>query len=272
MALEGGWARVGLRPLSALLPHEETIPAQIQKVAQELRRDGMQRDPLIVDGESGVVLDGMHRLAALALLGAEYAVCCLVDYSHPGISVKRWARVYKAGSPRTFTSVLEAVGLSAKHPSTEAFDSLEARRSAVAAMTERACYLPDGESGLARGFEIVRKIDQISSSVDWQRRFVPEDEIDSPLQDGRNLVVLVMKLRKSDVTSAGKSGLLFPCKTSMHVVDPRPVGADVPLEELREGSTRTLDLRLRTRHAVMPANSSYGGRMYKERLIVLSGS
>ena len=69
--------------------------------------------------------------------------------------------------------------------------------------------------------------------------------------------------------SAGRSGRLFPCKTSMHVIDPRPVGVDIPLRELREGSAKTLDLRIRSRHTLLPPDSLYGGRRYKERLVLM---
>ena len=272
MALEGGWGRVGLRPLSALLPHEETIPSKVRRVASELERDGMQRDPLMVEDESSIVLDGMHRLAALATLGIEYAVCCAVDYSSAGISVRRWARVYTAESSKAFADVLAGAGLSGRCSSTEALDSLEMRREAVAAMTQGGCYTRRGGSELARGFETVRKLDELCSTAGWRRSFVPEDEVDVPLQDERNLVVLVARLEKKDVMSAGKSGSLFPCKTSMHIIDPRPVGADVPLRELREGSRRTLELRLKSHHTVLPANTKYGGRKYKERLVVLRGN
>jgi hypothetical protein len=259
---------VGLRPIASLLPHEETIPSQIQRVADELRMDGVQKDPLIVDGESGVVLDGMHRLAALTHLGLGYAVCCSVDYSSSGISVKRWARVYTAGSGGHLLQVLDELGL-AKVTSTEALNSLESRRRPVAVLTQRRSYTAEEGADLAKGFEVVRSLDELSSTLGWKRTFVPEDEVDVHLQDDRNAVTLVSRLGKQDVVMAGMRKTLFPCKTSMHVIDPRPVGANIPLDELSDGSRHTLDTRLKSGHVVLPPNSEYGGRRYKERLVVL---
>ena len=270
MSLEGGWGRFGLRPLAALLPHEETIPAEIKRVSDELLRDAMQRDPLIVDAENGVVLDGMHRLAALSRLGLQYAVCFSVDYGSARISVRRWARVYTLPTGRGFAGAVENAGLS-QTSSVEAINSLETRRRPVAALSHSKCYVAK-EGDLETGLGMVRALDIVSESSGWKRTFVPEDEIDVPLQEERNLVVLVARLRKSDVISAARRKVLFPCKTSMHVLDPRPVGVNVPLDELRDGSKKTIESRLRSPHKLLPANSSHGGRRYKERLVVFGPS
>ena len=53
-----------LRPVPKLRPHEETIESNTREMVAQLKRDGAQKDPIIVDGATGVVLDGMHRLAA----------------------------------------------------------------------------------------------------------------------------------------------------------------------------------------------------------------
>ena len=147
---------------------------------------------------------------------------------------------------------------------------MERRNRVVASIMQSGCRVSDEGISLAEGFEIVRKFDEYSVSNGWRREFVPEDEIDIPLQDSNRLVLLVSRLRKQDVVLAGTSGSLFPCKTSMHVIDPRPVGVDIPLDDLKDGSRRTLEMRLRSDHTFLPANTEYGGRRYKERLVVLS--
>ncbi|MDV3277402.1 MAG: hypothetical protein LYZ69_02910 [Nitrososphaerales archaeon] len=271
MSLEGGEARVDLRPVSALLPHEETIQSQVERLAGELKRDGMQKDPIIVDHDTGAVLDGMHRLSALASMGIGYAVCFTVDYSSRAIMVKRWARVYGARSADQIKNTLGEAGLSERCPTSEAIEKLEDRHFAVAAMTETGGYVPSGKLELEGGFDIMRKIDEMAAAAGWTRRFLPEDDIDVPLQKRGNLILLSQRLTKQDVITAARTKHLFPCKTSMHVIDLRPVSANVPLAELREGSRKTLDARLRAPHTLLPPNSAYGGRRYKERLLVLGG-
>jgi hypothetical protein len=271
LAQEGGEARIDLRPISTLLPHEETIRSQVEKLSGELKRDGMQKDPIIVDYESGTVLDGMHRLSALAGLGIDYVLCYTLDYSSKAITVRRWARVYSAKRADKVKDTLVATGLSERCPIAEAIEKLESRRCALAAMTQEGSYITAGGIELEGGFEVMRRLDETSAAQGWARRFIPEDDIDVPLQEDGNIIILPQRLTKQDVMTAARTKHLFPCKTSMHVIDLRPVAANIPLTELKEGSRKTLDARLRTPHALLPPNSAYGGRRYKERLLVLSG-
>ncbi|MDG6898766.1 MAG: hypothetical protein JRN24_03400, partial [Nitrososphaerota archaeon] len=61
------------------------------------------------------------------------------------------------------------------------------------------------------------------------------------------------------------------CKTSMHLIDPRPVAVDFPVAELNEATSRSLEERLRGRgERLLPADSVYEGRRYKERLLLLN--
>jgi len=59
---------------------------------ETLRRDGIVRDPIIVDIKSCVVLDGMHRLAALRELRCHCVPVCAVDYLNPSVTVGLWYR------------------------------------------------------------------------------------------------------------------------------------------------------------------------------------
>ncbi len=270
MILEGGKIRVDLRPVSSLLAHEDTIPEQLDKIAKQIKKDTVQKDPLIVDGESSAVLDGMHRLSAFSKLGLENIVCCLVDYSSPGIELSRWARVYRAPQKGLVYQALGELGITKKVTLTEAFDSLDARRCGLAALGQEACLVPDGHSDIAAAFRMVRGLDEVSRALGWQRSFVREDEVDISLQDDSNVVVLVQRLAKHDVLAAARTGILFPCKTSLHMIDPRPVALNFPIDELNSATRRSLlELMEKRPPKTLPPNSVYEGRRYKERLLLL---
>ncbi len=270
MFLDDGRIRVDLRPVSSLLPHEETIPEQLDKIASQVKRDGIQKDPLIVDRESGAVLDGMHRLAAFSKIGLENVVCCLVDYSSPGIELGRWARVYKTSQRGMIGQALDELGLSRTATLSEAFDSLESRKAGLGVLGQDSCRLPKRTPGLAEAFKAVRSLDTLSRTLGWQRTFVREDEVDFALQDVQNFVVLVQRLTKQDVLTAARTGALFPCKTSMHVIDPRPVALDFPIDALNSATRRSLsELMEKRAPKTLPPNSIYEGRRYKERLLML---
>jgi L-serine kinase (ADP) len=271
MALAKAGFTLGVKPVSTLRPHEETIPSHVQGIAAEMKKDGIQKDPIIIDQESLAVLDGMHRLAAFSMLGMENAVCCSVDYASPAIKLGRWARVYTL--PREYSPqvILNRAGLTRRSTLAEAFDALEGRQTGLALLTPDSAHLPEGNLELGRAMEIMLDFDRMAEAGGWKREFVSEDDIDVPLQLERSIVLLVRKLRKDDVVNSAKSGRLFPCKTSMHVIDPRPVAVNFPMAELNGATSASLREWLEGTHEqLLPPGSMYEGRRYKERLLVLN--
>lgn len=256
--------------MSSLLPHEETIPARVTELVAEMTQDGVQKDPIIIDRETSTVLDGMHRLAAFKELREENAVCCSVDYSTRAITIGRWARVYEMRGGSSVADALRGIGEVRRVTLAQSFVSLQNRDSALALLTRDSAYLHGGKDGEEEVRTAFSFLDRLSEEEGWQRRFVPEDEIDVELQGSRKLVVLPRRLTKDDVVSAARSGRLFPCKTSMHVIDPRPVAVRFPLTELKSATTATLRERFGARGGrIGPSGSMYEGRRYKERLLFL---
>ncbi len=271
MILLGGEVRVDLRPVSSLLPHEDTIPEQLERMVAQVKRDRVQKDPLIVDRETGTVLDGMHRLGAFARLGVENVVCSLVDYSSVGIVLKRWARVYRTSQGGRLTQALNELGVNKAATLTDAFGLLEGRKTPVAVIGRSGCRVAGGRTGLDEGFKVVRTLDGVARTLGWQRSFVAENDVDVPLQDEWNAVVLVQRINKQDVVDAARGGRLFPCKTSMHLIDPRPVALDFPVDELNDATPGSLErLMARRTLRMLPPQSEYEGRRYKERLLLMN--
>ncbi|MDG7007354.1 MAG: ParB N-terminal domain-containing protein [Nitrososphaerota archaeon] len=271
MALAKAGFVLTVKPVTVLRPHEETIPEHVRELAAEMQRDGVQRDPIIVDQDTATVLDGMHRLAAFGVLKIESAVCCSVDYSTKSVSVGRWARVYTMRKGDSAAESLGAAGMTRRVTLAEAFDALDSKNAGLAVLTSRAAYLPSGRMELKGAMDAIQGFDGQSQARGWERGFVPEDEIDVPLQSERNLVVLVRRLGKDDVVAAGRSGKLFPCKTSMHRIDPRPVAVNFPLSALNDATTASLRKALEGRsERLLPPDSMYEGRRYKERLLLLN--
>ena len=270
MALATAGFSLGIRAVSSLRPHEETIPSRVMELVTEMRKDGMQKDPIMIDRDTGTVLDGMHRLAAFKELGEENAVCCSVEYSSKAITLGRWARCYTV---REGDSVAAAVteAVDARRTSlAEAFSALQRRETLLAVLTSDSAYLIGGRGTQDGVVAAMATFDRLSEKEGWQRRFVPEDEVDIELQAKRNLVVLPRRLTKEDVVSAARTGRLLPCKTSMHLIDPRPVAVRFPLAELRSATTETLRKRLPGGGGrLAPAGTNYDGRRYKERLLFL---
>ncbi|MDA4120688.1 MAG: ParB N-terminal domain-containing protein [Thaumarchaeota archaeon] len=271
MALDVAGFSLGIRSTESLLPHEQTIQSHVESLANEMQRDGVQKDPIIVDRISGTVLDGMHRLAAFSRLGISKAACCSVDYGSRSVTLSRWARVYTMPRGESYASALESASITRRVSLADGLEALGRKEVGLAVLTSDAAFLPTRPTDLMATFDLVLGLDSFSEKQGWRRDFVPEDDLDISLQDKRNIVVLVQKLTKEDVVSAAKNRKLFPCKTSMHRIDPRPVAVNFPLAELNVSTTDTLRELLRgKRERLLPADSQYGGRRYKERLLLLN--
>lgn len=65
--------------LKELRPHEETDSDKVEELAEDIRRNGLE-NPLLVDANFLIILDGHHRAKALETNGKAFADAVLVDY------------------------------------------------------------------------------------------------------------------------------------------------------------------------------------------------
>lgn len=82
--------RFALRDPATLHPHEEVRPQRVEELVERIRKDGHIQDPIVVDRDTGVVLDGHHRLTALQRLGCRSVPVHLVNYHDPSIELDTW--------------------------------------------------------------------------------------------------------------------------------------------------------------------------------------
>lgn len=71
---------VVLLPPETLLPTEETVPARVREVSDDLLATGVWRMPILVERSSLVVMDGHHRRAFALAYGFARVPCLLLSY------------------------------------------------------------------------------------------------------------------------------------------------------------------------------------------------
>lgn len=81
---------VALKPMSFLRASEMVDANHVCRLAEVIRDAGDWTTPVPVEKESGIVMDGNHRLCAAAMLGLRYLPCVLLDYDDPRVSVTDW--------------------------------------------------------------------------------------------------------------------------------------------------------------------------------------
>ena len=264
---------VDLRPIGSVLPHEETITDLSSRLSDQIRADGFQRDPIIVDRENHVVLDGMHRLRALRELGARHILCHLVDYSSPEIRLERWARSLKGVKRESLAEILKDSRIDRRVSRKEAIELVDGRSTPVAVLTSGSCFVASSSfRSLAESFELVRRLDEASRAMGLREDFIEEEIIETAIPNPGSVVILTPRVEKKEVIEAAKGGRLFPHKSTMHVIGIRAVGVNYPLSELQEEepSQEMRATKLEgARGSILDPPVTYFGRRYWEKLLVV---
>ena len=264
---------VDLRPIGSVLPHEETITDLSSRLSDQIRADGFQRDPIIVDRENHVVLDGMHRLRALRELGARHILCHLVDYSSPEIRLERWARSLKGVKRESLAEILKDSRIDRRVSLKEAIELVDGRSTPVAVLTSGSCFVASSSfRSLAETFELVRRLDEASRAMGLKEDFIEEEIIETAIPNPGSVVILTPRVEKKEVIEAAKGGRLFPHKSTMHVIGIRAVGVNYPLSELQEEepSQEVRASKLEgAKGSILDPPVTYFGRRYWEKLLVV---
>lgn len=79
-----------LVPLEWLKAHEEHVESRVAELVERFRKNGCVDYAVVVDRNTGTVIDGHHRLETLRRLGARRVPVVMVDYMDPAITVRNW--------------------------------------------------------------------------------------------------------------------------------------------------------------------------------------
>lgn len=81
---------VRLLPIDALLPHEEHCHEHALALSRAIADDGYLSRPVVVEERTLTLLDGHHRVAALAMLGCKFVPSVVLGYEDPRVCLEGW--------------------------------------------------------------------------------------------------------------------------------------------------------------------------------------
>lgn len=260
---EGFEMTLAALPLSRLRPHEETKPSAVRAISRSLRETGVQKNPIIVDSKSGVILDGMHRWRALRSIGARYAAVCLVRYEDPRIVIGRWVRFF----PRLkyIPSWLRGwLG-----PPSDPEELLSSGKPFLYLRgTARELLLPKSK---LRAMRKLKKMERKLRREGGEPVYLPDM---LPREDG--LTLAPPRLTKRDVVTTALRGEVFPPKSTRHEVPVRPLYLNVPLKllfsrEPPELVSETIAALLAPKTIVEAPSGVTAEREYRESVLLFWG-
>ena len=268
--------------VESLFIHEETIPIALEKLKQELLEEGILKHPIIVDKETYVVLDGMHRVAALKILNCKIVPVCLVDYQNPAIELFAWYREFEGAAP--FENFLERLGNEEKFNQSQIL-SIEARevvdkRNALAALAYgNTAFLLTHNTSLTikETYDEIAAIEIIAEEIGYEIIYNTEADALQQLQFKSRPVLIVPSLTKKEVVEGALKHQLFTQKTTRHVVPARPLFTNVPISWLKttdlEKANEKLYTHLNSKQILKKdPGSIIDGRRYEERAYLFSDS
>lgn len=269
--------RIAILDVNALLPHEETIPELLKQLIASIKNVGCLNDPIIVDEDSLVVLDGVHRVAALKKLGCRWVPACLVDYKNPAIAIFSWYRTIRGTNAikRLLTQVKYS-GSDVEKVNKIDENSVGAPPIVAAVKTLNESFLITSQFGsIKEAYDVIERLEKRLKTVGLEVRYETESDAWHRLnQRQADAVLFTPRLSKQAIIETARSGRILTHKATRHVIPARPVHLCVPLRFLKSNkSLSQVNEKLKSmlekkqwRH--IPPGSVFEGRRYEEDLYV----
>lgn len=260
-----------------LLVHEETISKELTHLKDEIEKDGVLRAPVIVDKNTNVVLDGMHRTAALNELGCNYTCVCYVDYESPQIIVERWVRRINKLGLYTALKILGHRSFEITRINLSKDNNLHLdMNEALLVFKDEAISMKINEESKVSIFNKIHEFELELVKENYSISYETEQDA-KKLMNMKSFDALLFPPivnKKEVITFASKKKIFIP-KATRHIIPARPVEVNCSLELLRnyDSSLKQLNQRLKKqleskRVSKLPSGSFFFGRRYEEALYI----
>ena len=239
-------ADINIVDLKELFLHEEVVPNLLKRLMKEFEKSYFMLHPIIIDKRSRVVLDGTHRVQALRKLGFKHILACEVDYAHPAILVRRWFRIVhlKEKSREDLMCILR------EYSRNYDLELISLKRGVRDCLKEDVLLVKIPPETLAlrsgRGISTVKayillrelemRIIRSGYTIEYTIESIPSDTA-----EGNYAILIPRRISKEDVVETATKGILFPPKSTRHIIPIRPMFVNIPLRLLK--STLSLDLK-----------------------------
>jgi hypothetical protein len=247
---------------------------------QDLIDEKVLHHPMIVDRKTLVVLDGMHRVAALKGLGYKLAPVCLVDYQNPKIELSAWYREFQGEFNLSdfADSLSKQLSLDLKTTTSDhAIEQVDSRQAIAALALGTQAYLLTKPHipPIKKVYDEIAKIELLAHQLNYQILYSAGVDALKSMQNEINSILIVPALTKSEVVESALSHKLFIQKTTRHLVPARPLFVNVPLSlleytDLNEANQRLADY-LKKKHIIkQDSGTVINGRRYEERAYIFT--
>ncbi len=216
--------------ISDLYLHEETVDRYIQKLGESLLREGVLLNPILVDKDYHVVLDGTHRVKCLERLGYKRIPAVLVDYLDERIRLRNWYRVLSGDIGIIWRVAKDFSFVETQYRSWYAREGVIDR---IVLASNKGTLVYMGEGDIYDVYCLLKKFEEKLRVSGVGIEYIHEEEAVSLVEKGKTIII-TPKLSKLDIIRNARAGRVFPPKTTRHIFPVRPLFIEVPLDLLGE--------------------------------------
>jgi hypothetical protein len=223
--------RLQIVPTDKLRAHEEIIPFNFQRLRESMLNMGRLVDPIIVDKEHYIVIDGNHRTAVLDSIKCPNAACQLIDYKSEDIGIGGWFPVSKVVKPK---------GIPGFEPEPVDF---EAGMAAIQRMEgtflyvkklngKKECYLYNSNERSVVG--VISQQRRFLSALEGSDvQYVADDKAEEYLERGYSAFYRRL-YTKDEIIEEALAGRRMPPKSTRHTIPERIIRMNLHLGWLAE--------------------------------------
>lgn len=223
---------IKLEKIKNLHRHEEIVPERLEKLKKQIEADGCIKNPIIVDEETLIVLDGNHRIVAVEELGCHLIPICLVNYENQHILLDCWYRVIKPLNLEKLISSVKNFKFKVKPSNLKEALQLVNNREAITAISSQTGTYVVYDSKIDVN-EIYRAIYQIEIVLRSDGFIVDYDTpVDAQKKTSlkKDLAILLTPIvLKQEVKKETLNRNIFPPKATRHILPATPLFVNASL-------------------------------------------
>lgn len=227
-------------PNELLVPHEDSDPRRVERLAQRIRNEGILKNPPVVanipNTDKYVILDGANRVMALQLLKIQHVVAQIVSYADPGVILDTWYHIVSGMSIEEFEEALTKVtGLRLKNCTLEdAREALATNNAAAYIICDsgvRMVISPEGK--LLHDIHLLNAIvGSYKGNADIFRASNDIWEIQKPYYPHITSLVVFPRYSPSDILMVAANEFRIPSGVTRHIIPFRAIHINIPINVL----------------------------------------
>jgi hypothetical protein len=221
---------VSIAEVSSLKPHEETIPEVEANLMNQILHSGMFKHPILVDKDTNVILDGMHRHKVALRLGLKFIPVIYVKYQDPLIKILRWWRASNIEDEDTAFNLISSFGL--KEVDMQEFEKIRHFASLIVLYNNRA-FIDSEKRDSMESYKNVKILEDILMKNRKMVKYIREDTLQLVSISPSTFLFAGKIVSKEEVKSNAIIGKLFPHKSTCHIFPARVYSVNLNLELLR---------------------------------------